>query len=133
MKKSELKSLLKPLVKECISEVLIEEGVLSNIVSEVVTGMQGGIIAEARAPAPTAPLVTSDNVGKIREQKKKLMSAIGTDAYNGVNLFEDTTPMSTAHSPETPGGSVDLGNPRDSGVDISSLVGNASHIWQAMK
>jgi len=133
MKKSELKSLLKPLIKECINEVLLEEGVLSGVVSEVVAGMQGSVITESRRPSPIPTSPASDNVGKIREQKKKLMGAIGADAYNGVNVFEDTTPLAAAHSPEAPGGSVDLGNPRDAGVDISSLVGDASHIWQAMK
>jgi len=30
-------------------------------------------------------------------------------------------------------GHVDLGDPGDSGVDISSMVGNASEIWKAIK
>ena len=59
--------------------------------------------------------------------------AINKDAYNGVNLFEGTTPLSSYESSEPKAGSVDLGNPADSGVDISSLMGGASKIWQAMK
>ena len=31
------------------------------------------------------------------------------------------------------GGSVDLGRPGDSGVDISSLMNGATEIWKAMK
>ena len=31
------------------------------------------------------------------------------------------------------GGAVDLGSPNDSGVDISSLMGGATQIWNAMK
>jgi hypothetical protein len=41
--------------------------------------------------------------------------------------------MSSYESKEPKGGSVDLGNPADAGVDISSLVGDASQIWKAMK
>ena len=137
MKKSDLKQLIKPLVKECIHEGLLEEGLLSNIVSEVAKGIQGDLVVETRTTA-------NHNRQSIREQKaanneqklanrKKLMDAIGGEAYNGVNLFEGTEPM-TAHEAATPkAGTVDLGDPRDSGVDISSLVGGASQLWSAMK
>ena len=60
-----------------------------------------------------------------------MMDSIGKGAFNGVNLFEGTTP--TTSQQETAAGSVDLGSPTDSGVDISSLVGDASQIWKAMK
>ena len=137
MKKADLKQLIKPLVKECIHEVLLEEGLLSNIVSEVAKGIQGDLVVETRTTA-------NHNRQSIRAQKaannaqklanrKKLMDAIGGEAYNGVNLFEGTEPM-TAHEAATPkAGTVDLGDPRDSGVDISSLVGGASQLWSAMK
>ncbi len=133
MKKSELKSLLKPLIKECINEVLLEEGVLSNVVSEVVAGMQGDVVTEVSRPQPEPAPRPTANTKKLREQKDKLLAALGADAYNGVDLFEDTTPMTAAQSSQVSAGSVDLGNPGDAGVDISSLVGNASNIWQAIK
>jgi hypothetical protein len=140
MKKSELKQLIKPLVKECIHEVLLEEGLLSNVVAEVAKGMQGNLVVEAQQK-PSEKLFnedrqikrkTEDTKQKIREHRKKLMDSIGADAFNGVNIFENTTP---APSPRgTPkAGSVDLGDPGDGGVDISSLVGGASQIWKAMK
>ena len=59
------------------------------------------------------------------------MEAISKDAYNGVDLFEGTTPAPAQQS--TSAGSVDLGSPGDAGVDISSLMGGASKIWDAMK
>ena len=65
-----------------------------------------------------------------REHRRKLMDSIGSDAYNGVDLFEGTEALATREAKD---GSVDLGNPTDSGVDISSLVGGASHIWKAIK
>ncbi len=133
MKKSELKSLLKPLIKECINEVLLEEGVLSNVVSEVVAGMQGDVVTEVSSPQPEPAPRPTANTKKLREQKDKLLAALGADAYNGVDLFEDTTPMTAAQSSQVSAGSVDLGNPGNACVDTSSLVGNASNIWQAIK
>lgn len=138
MNKSDLKKLIKPIVKECINEVLLEEGMLSNIVSEVAVGLQGNTITETRsAPQPQRDAEVKrknkEATKKIQQHRKKMMEAIGTDAYNGVDLFEGTTPMSPQESSQTRAGSVDLGNPGDSGVDISSLVGGASQIWKAMK
>ena len=133
MKKSELKKLIKPLVKECINEVLLEEGLLSNVVSEVAKGMQGQTIVSEAAPAPKPKPVIENKQKKqaALAQRRKLMDAIGNDAYNGVDLFEGTTPMSTHAEPKA--GSVDLGDPGDSGVDISSLIGGATKMWDLMK
>jgi hypothetical protein len=130
MKKSDLKKLIKPIVKECIHETLIEEGLLSNIVSEVAVGLSTqSPIVENRQPPTTRSHKKADSAA----QTRKLMDSIGKDAYNGVNLFEGTDPMTQYEAAEPKGGSVDLGNPADSGVDIGSLVGDASKIWQAMK
>ena len=141
MKKAELKQLIKPLVKECIHEVLLEEGLLSNVVSEVAKGIQGNMVMESATPAPTKTYEdpsfrqTKTREAKVRlsEQRKKMMDAIGNDAYNGVNLFEGTDPMSTYEASTPQQGAADLGHPTDSGVDISSLMGGASEVWKAMK
>jgi len=138
MNKSDLKKLIKPIVKECINEVLLEEGVLSNIVSEVAVGLQGNTITETRSnftPAKENKMQRKniDATKKIQEHRRKMMDAIGSDAYNGVDLFEGTTPMTSQEITETKPGSVDLGNPNDAGVDISSIMGGASQIWKAMK
>jgi|TARA_R110000787_G_scaffold58930_2_gene133747 hypothetical protein len=140
MKKNDLKQLIKPLVKECILEVLIEEGLLSNVVSEVAKGMQGNLMVESapvrpirkEEPRPPSMRNGAEAKKKIREHRKKLLGAIDADAYNGVDLFEGTEPM-TSQGASPPHGGPDLGNPSDSGVDISSLVGGASKIWKAMK
>ena len=138
MKKNDLKQLIKPLVKECIHEVLLEEGLLSNVVSEVAKGLQHNIVMETKTNSG-APLFnenlqmkrkTTTSRTDLNEHRQKLMDAIGNEAYGGVNLFEGTQPMT--HS-EPPKGQVDLGDPGDSGVDISSMVGNASEIWKAIK
>jgi len=144
MKKSDLKQLIKPLVKECIHEVLLEEGLLSNVVAEVAKGMQGNnLVVEARSPQPERMFnenlqmkrKTDESRQKLKEHRKKLLDAVGRDAYNGVNLFENTAPLKQASNP-TGGPEMPpvLGDdPGDAGVDISSIMGNASHIWQAMK
>lgn len=141
MKKNDLKKLIKPLVKECIHEVLLEEGLLSNVVAEVAKGMQGNLVLETKQKQ-TDSLFNKDAHtkresqearNKLKEHRQKLMNSINGDAYNGVNLFENTEPMSKHESADPKPGATDLGSPRDPGVDISSLVGDASKIWKAMK
>ena len=134
MKKDDLKKLIKPLVKECIHEVLLEEGLLSNVVAEVAKGMQGNLVVETKTPqhpqAPTRQKTRNDRA-KLTAHRKKLMESIGSDAYNGIDLFEGTEPMRPQTSNNA--GSVDLGDPNDSGVNIDSILGNASDIWKAIK
>ena len=138
MKKNDLKQLIKPLVKECIHEVLLEEGLLSNVVSEVAKGLQHNIVVETKTNSGAALFnknlqmkrKTTTSRTDLNEHRQKLMDAIGNEAYGGVNLFEGTQPMT--HNEPTKG-HVDLGDPGDSGVDISSMVGNASEIWKAIK
>jgi hypothetical protein len=131
MKKSELKEIIKPIVKECIQEALIEEGVLSNIVSEVVKGMSAAPILEQKAPPRQIAREPSNT--NLKQQRKRLMSAINKDAYNGVDLFESTQAMSTYEAQDQKPGSVDLGHPNDPGVDISSIVGLSTQIWDKLK
>jgi Txe/YoeB family toxin of Txe-Axe toxin-antitoxin module len=139
MNKSELKKVIKPLVKECIHEVLIEEGLLSNVVTEVTKGLQAGMIVEntntstVNKKAEVTKKTSAKTRKKINEHRAKLMNAINKDAYNGVDLFEGTQPMTSHETAAPKPGAVDLGNPSDSGVDISSLMGGASKIWNAMK
>ncbi len=140
MKKSDLKQLIKPLVKECIHEVLIEEGLLSNVVAEVAKGMQGNLVVETKqkkvdhlfSEESRRTRKSAETSAKLNEHRKKLMNSIGSDAYNGVDLFEGTEAL-TRSEKRTGAGSVDLGSPGDAGVDISSLMGDASKIWRAMK
>ena len=101
MKKSEFKKLIKPIVQECIKESLLEDGLISGVIAEVVKGMSSQTIVETKAPEPKvdptvermkANAFSKEQSGKLKEHKKKLMAAIGGDAYNGVNLFEGTSP-----------------------------------------
>ena len=129
MKKSDLKNLIKPIVKECIQEALLEEGLLSNVVSEVVSGLQTAPVIREQVESP--PPRPAPKPRDYSQDRKKLLDALGKDAYNGVDLFEGTTPAPAQR--EQAAGSVDLGDPNDAGVDISSIMGNATKMWDMMK
>ena len=143
MNKSQLKKLLKPVVKECIQEVLIEDGLLTEVVSQVTAGLTKQPIVENKTKKRNDNLFNEDLQmkrkskeanKKLQEHRKKLLDSIGSDAYNGVDLFEGTEPMRESGTPGSSHRSNVLGDdPNDAGVDISSLVGNASKIWQALK
>ena len=127
MKKSDLKQILKPLIKECIKEVMFEDGVLSGIISEVTRG-----VTASTRPAPVEPsdpvaermnrnAFNKETTTKLRQQKKKLMEAIGSEAYNGIDLFEGTTPAPAQTSPTQQASALSDVAPGDSGVSIDNL------------
>tara|TARA_R110002072_G_scaffold264931_1_gene423858 strand:+ start:1327 stop:1758 length:432 start_codon:yes stop_codon:yes gene_type:complete len=143
LNKSQLKKLIKPVVKECIQEVLIEEGLLTEVVSQVTAGLTKQPIVENRPKKRNNKLFNEDLQmkrksreanKKLQEHRRKLLDSIGTDAYNGVDLFEGTEPMTQSGTPGQAHKPSVLGdNPNDAGVDISSIMGNAGKIWQAIK
>ena len=133
MNKKELKQILKPLIKECIKEVIFEDGTLSTIISEVVQGV-GQPIAETkqRFPKKQKPQYETNEQARARldAKRKKMMEAIGGESYNGVNLFEGTPPAPAENQQgQGPLSGVD---PKDAGIDISSVMGKSSAIWQKM-
>ena len=142
MKRSELKQVLKPLIKECIKEVLFEDGVLSGIISEVIKGTGNAPVVVAEAPHVEANsqehhLLKEQQEQKrlveLKESRKQMLDAIGQGSFNGVDLFEGTTPMTDAGSakpePQSP-----LANyaPGDSGIDISGIVDVAGGKWKQL-
>ena len=143
MKKNQLKQLIKPIVKECIQEVLIEEGLLTEVVSQVTAGLTKQPIVENKPKKRNDSLFNEDLQmqrksreanKKLQEHRKKLLDSIGGDAYNGVDLFEGTEPMRESAAPGAANRPSVLGDdPTDAGVDISSIMGNAGKIWQALK
>ena len=136
MKKSDLKKILKPLVKECIQEALLEEGLLSNVIAEVVKGLGTGQqpIVEQTKPVQDDEInkmqlqEKKKRTEKINETRKKMLDAIGKDSYNGVDLFEGTSPMRETGNPHSPMSNQD---PSDAGIDISSLMGNTK-LWKTL-
>ena len=134
MKKNELKKILKPLIKECIKEVIFEEGALSTIISEVMKGTSGSQpIVETRAQQPKQDFARQERkLQEIKQRKRKLLDSIGKDAYNGVNLFEGTTPAPAPTSGQGQG-PLDGVAPSDPGVDISNIFsGHSAKIWQKL-
>jgi hypothetical protein len=131
MNKTQLKKVLKPLIKECIKEVIFEDGTLSTIISEVVRGTtQQPVMKES-----VEPVVQNNSSNQKRkqllEQKRKMLDAIGKDAYNGVDLFEGTTPTPAPRGHSSHGSKALEGvAPNDPGVDISSFGSNG--IWKKL-
>jgi hypothetical protein len=139
MKKTELKKILKPLIKECVREAIFEEGVLSGIISEVAHGLRPPAGPASTTTPPADPLISRmqrnafdhEEAPNLQEHKKKLMAAIGGEAYNGVNLFEGTTPTSAQGSPRQMASPLHGQETRDAGVDISNLFGSVGTHWGA--
>ena len=143
MNKTQLKKLIKPVVKECIQEVLIEEGLLTEVVAQVASGMSRQPIVENKPKKTNDKLFNEDLQmqrksreanKKLQEHRKKLLDSIGNDAFNGVDLFEGTTPLNNTGAPGQAHKQSVLGDdPNDASVDISSIMGNAGKICQAIK
>lgn len=136
MKKSEFKKLIKPIVSECIKESLMEGGLISNIIAEVVKGMSTSSPLVETVQPPTPPAVpdpvqksafSKKQKNKLHEHRSKLMDAIGKEAYNGVNLFEGTTPAPDQQQANPLSGQEST----DAGVDISNLLGAVKTNWTA--
>ena len=134
MKKNELKKMLKPLIKECIKEVIFEEGALSTIISEVMKGTSGAqpIVESKARQQPKQNFERQERkMDEEKQRRKKLLDSIGTDAYNGVNLFEGTT--AAPGQSQQGQGPLDGVSAVDPGVDITSLFsGHSSKIWQKL-
>jgi len=140
MKKSELKKILKPIVKECIQEALLEEGLLSNVISEVVKGLgttRQPIVEQRQNDDEMRKLQLQEKQNRsqrINETKQKMLDAINKDAYQGVDIFEGTTPMSKGGSlgdGNSPQGPLSGMSSNDPGVDITKFMGNAN-LWKAI-
>ena len=126
--KKELKKILKPLIKECIKEVLFEEpGALSNVISEVVSALGGNNLVEnnIQPKKESKDMVREKKLKEFLDRKKELTEQIGKDSYNGINLFEGTTPMEPEKKPSSGDkyGPMRDVNPRDPGVDLSHFSG----------
>jgi hypothetical protein len=135
MNKETLKKTLRPLIKECIKEVIFEEGILSSIISEVVRGTGTQQIVETHQPTYQAPQVDHEaRQRKLQEQRKTMLDAIGKDAFNGVDIFENTQPLNERRSSAmSPHGSKPLDGiaPNDPGVNLGALGVNPG-IWKKL-
>jgi len=136
MKRSELKKLIEPIVKECVQETLLKEGLLSSIVSEVARGLGNQeVIREMKEERPRQR--ATDNSVMLEEMKKRregLLDSIGKDAYNGVDLFEGTSPIRDSGNPSPAAQASPMygQDPGDPGVDISGILSVGGNKWKAL-
>ncbi len=137
MKRSEFKNKIKPIIEECIKEILFEEGILSGIIAEVIRGTKSNVVYESRHNEAEInkekEKVTEERKEikrKSSESRKKLLDAIGKDAFNGVNLFEGTEPMRGGAAKDGAAPQSPLANmaPNDPGIDISNIPG--VNVWK---
>ncbi len=126
MNKKDLKRILKPLIKECIKEVIFEDGILSSVISEVMVAAGGTQVREVSQKQNNQAQAQASK--KLEEQRKQMLDAIGKDAFNGVNIFEGTTPTSAPSQPNH--GPLAGTDPRDPGVNISDFA-NAG-VWKKL-
>ena len=131
MKKEEFKKL----IKESVREVLVTEGFLSTIIAEVVKGVGANVVTEKviQKEVPQQKFQearTQEKKKQLQETKKRMLDAIGKEAYGGIDVFEGTSPMKSAgaSAPSAPLGDTD---PNDPGVDISGLLG-IKQAWKQM-
>ena len=145
MKKSELKNIIQPIVEECVKDALLSSGLLSKVISEVIAGVQGGLMTETRQTAPVqqqvqpAPQQTNQinqaERQKVLENKKKLLDAIGSSSYNGVDVFEGTKPLKKGGSASKKSGgykAFDGVDPNDPGVNIDGLTNALGNTWKKL-
>jgi hypothetical protein len=140
MNKAELKKMLKPLIKECIKEVIFEEGTLSTIISEVMIGTsQKPLMQENKQRVhfeteQQEQQRLQERAEADRQRRKAILDSIGRDAFNGVDLFEGTAPLSNRDSgtSNSPHGSKALDGvaPNDPGVNIGAFA--SSGLWKKL-
>ena len=143
MNKDDLKKTLRPIIKECVRDIIFEEGFLSTVISEVIKGTSANMITESRTQTQRKPSFEQEEyeeekrIQKLKETKRKMLDSIGRDAYKGVDLFEGTEALPSNNSRDrgetSPHGSrpLDGVDPRDPGVDLSSL-GIDTGIWKKL-
>ena len=139
MKRSELKKMIKPIVKECVHETILNDGLLSNIISEVASGLGNQFIIENKETV--VPQETNENSVRMeqlkesqRASRKKLLDEIGKDAFNGVDLFEGTSPIRDNGTPSATSQASPLSgqDPNDAGVDISGIMALGGKNWKTL-
>ncbi len=129
MKSSELKRILKPLIKQCIKEVILEEGILSNVVSEVVHGLGKNQINESAEQR--VQNTKQENYKKLDETRTRMLDAVGSGGYNGVNVFEDVRPLrSSGQKAPTGANPLEGVDPLDPGVNINGIVKIGGKRWK---
>jgi len=130
MKKSELKQM----IKEAVKEVILDEGFLSTIIVECMRGVTAGQVQLVEKQQPQQRSHPQDSPvappPDLAEKRKKLLDAVGLSAYNDVDIFEGTQPLTESQKVAVPGvegqaqGPLAGIAPHDRGIDLG-IFGNA--------
>lgn len=139
MKTEEFKKILKPIIKECIQETLIESKLISGIIVEVMKGMnvnQTNIQEQnnkfkQKQEEQNYKRDLEERRKKLESTRKSLLEAVNKNAYGGVDIFENVTPMAESKAPSagSPLSDVDPGDP---GVDISGIFNLGGKKWSKL-
>jgi len=123
------KKQLKTLIKECVREVVFEEGFLSGIISEVVVGLDKAPLVESKKEEPVFKREPEQFKKRAKDTRKRLLEAVGKNAYGGTDLFEGTTPLTkTQAEGNSSQGALSNVGPRDAGVNIDNIPG--ANMWK---
>lgn len=130
MKKKDLKNILKPVVEEIIKEMIFQEGALSTLIGECLKFSS----SKNEMSIQTKEVFKEEK--KINEAKNKLMKSIGSEAYNGVDVFKGTKPLSESR---TSSSKLDAPSPlasyapNDPGVDVNKIFGSEmTNMWKKL-
>jgi len=136
LKKEELKSVLKPVIEECVKEMIAEKGFLSSIISEVYASTGNKTVMQEtkqqnyqQRETEFIKQKTQKTNQALIEHKKKLMDAIGKNAYGGVNVFEGLNPIDEGKKPSsnpahTPPSAIEVLDPGNTGgVNLNNIPG----------
>ena len=116
-----LKNIIRPIVKEVIEESLTKDGLLASIIQETAIGLaKAQVIVEEKKTNQSQKIRMEEQNRKNQEARKKLLDSIGSQRFNGVNVFENTKPMTVQENSRSPLANQD---PNDAGVDITALPG----------
>ena len=145
MNPNDIKKVLRPFIKEIVKEVLLEtNGLFSRIIKESVEALAGQrVVLTESTPTPEQPkpIPQIRRGSDLKEERKRLLDAIGADNYNGVDVFKGVKPMTESKNPSladvpaavpsqaaNPLSGMD---PSDPGIDISGIMGMAG-AWKTL-
>lgn len=130
---NDLAKILKPIVKQLVREAIQQE--LAPVITEIIKQTSNTKIVERFAPSEPrqAPIPESlqkerlQEKQKLLEERKRTLEDMSKKSYGGINIFEGTTPLGSAGSPEQQPSAAMADplagtDPNDPGVDIGGLL-----------
>ena len=133
MNQNDLVKILKPIVKQLVREAIQQE--LAPVITEIIKQTSNTKIVERFAPSEPrqAPIPESlqkerlQEKQKLLEERKRTLEDMSKKSYGGINIFEGTTPLGSAGSPEQRPSAAMADpladtDPSDPGVDIGGLL-----------